>query len=57
MVQGSSHGRVLADEAALVQALRSGELLELARGVRKPRLYDLEFSGMSADLLKTGPAA
>jgi hypothetical protein len=41
---------VLADEAALRQALASGELLDLRRSVRRPRLYDLTFSGMTADL-------
>jgi hypothetical protein len=56
-VQSSGHGRVLADEAALAQALASGELLGLARSVRKPALFDLEFSGMTAELLATGVAA
>jgi hypothetical protein len=56
-VESSGHGRVLADEAALAQALDSGELLDLARSVRRPLLYDLEFSGMSADLLAPGVAA
>lgn len=56
-VQGSGHGRVLADEAALARALASGELLDLARSVRQPQLFDLQLSGMTADLLKTGVAA
>jgi hypothetical protein len=56
-VQSSGYGRVLADEAALSQALASGELLDLARSARKPQLFDLEFSGMTADLLERGVAA
>lgn len=57
LVAAGGHGRVLADEAVLTEALASGELLDLARRVRRPRLYDLEFSGMSADLAKTDAAA
>lgn len=57
LVGGGMSGRVLADESALRQALASGELLELARRVRRPRLYDLAFSGMSAGLAKTDAAA
>lgn len=57
LVAAGGLGRVLADEAALAAALKSGELLDLARRVRKPRLYDLEFSGMSASLSKTDAAA
>lgn len=56
-VESSGYGRVLADEAALAEALASGDLLELARSARKPQLFDLEFSGMTADLLETGVAA
>lgn len=56
-VESTGHGRVLADEAALAEALASGELLDLARRVRKPQLFDLRFSGMTADLLETGVAA
>ncbi|CAN7204257.1 hypothetical protein LJR219_000574 [Phenylobacterium sp. LjRoot219] len=57
LVAAGGAGRVLADEAALTQALRSGDLLDLARSVRRPALYDLAFSGMSADLAATGAAA
>jgi hypothetical protein len=57
LVTAGGLGRVLADEAALTAALKSGELLDLARHVRQPRLYDLEFSGMSAGLAKTDAAA
>ena len=51
LLAAGADGRVLADEAALRRALASGELADLARRVRKPRLYDLTFSGMTADLL------
>jgi len=57
LVTAGGLGRVLADEAVLAEALKSGELLDLARRVRQPRLYDLEFSGMSASLAKTDVAA
>jgi len=57
MVEREGAGRVLADEAALAAALARGELQDLARSVRKPMLYDLEFSGMTADLLDAGVAA
>jgi hypothetical protein len=56
-VASGGHGRVLADEAALRRALARGELLDLARRVRKPPLYDLAFSGMTADLLEASAAA
>jgi len=56
-VERSGHGRVLADEAALAAALASGELLDLARSVRRPQLFDLQLSGMTADLLAMGVAA
>ena len=56
-VESSGHGRVLADEAALGRALATGELLDLARSVRKPQLFDLQLSGMTADLLEKGVAA
>lgn len=44
-------GRVLADEAALVDAFASGEVLAMARGMRGARLYDLAYSGMSGELV------
>jgi hypothetical protein len=56
-VASSGHGRVLADEAALAEAFASGEAASLARSVRRPWLYDLEFSGMTADLLQPSVAA
>ncbi|HEV2530853.1 hypothetical protein [Phenylobacterium sp.] len=56
-VHGGGHGRVLADEAALAELLASGEILALARSVRKPSLYDLKFSGLTVDLLDRARAA
>ncbi|RAK59984.1 hypothetical protein DJ021_09300 [Phenylobacterium hankyongense] len=56
-VEGSGHGRVLADEAALAAAFVSGEIAALARSRRKPQLYDLEFSGVTVDLLARGASA
>lgn len=46
----TGHGRVLPDEAALVAAFESGEILELARAKRRPMLYDLSYSALSLDL-------
>jgi hypothetical protein len=51
-VAETGHGRVLADEAALAALLESGEAAEFARALRKPRLYDLAFSGLTVDLLR-----
>lgn len=45
-------GRVLADEAALVETFATGEILALRRGKRKARLHDLAFSGLTVDLLR-----
>ncbi|WP_297693034.1 hypothetical protein [Phenylobacterium sp.] len=50
-VSSGRHGRILADEAALVAAFESGEILALTRGARKARLYDLAYSRMTAELL------
>lgn len=44
-------GRVLADEAALMAAFASGEILALSRNARKARLYDLAYSDMSGALV------
>jgi hypothetical protein len=57
LVASQGWGRVLADEAALQRALQTGELFDLARSVRRPQLYDLAFSGVSADLAAAGLAA
>jgi hypothetical protein len=40
-VESGGHGAVIDDEAALMAAFESGEILELARRQRRPRLYDL----------------
>jgi len=45
-------GRVLDDEAALVAAFESGEILALGRARRKPMLHDLAYSDMTADLAR-----
>jgi hypothetical protein len=55
-VASTGFGRVIEDEAALAQALQSGELAELARAARRPQLYDLAYSGMTGDLLSAGRA-
>jgi len=51
-VAGGGHGLVLEDEAALSQALEQGAFAPLARSVRNPRLADLEFSGLTVDLME-----
>ena len=51
-VAEGDHGRVLPDEAALAQAFADGALADLARSVRKPRLYELAFSSLTVDLLE-----
>jgi glycosyltransferase involved in cell wall biosynthesis len=53
-VAASGLGRVLDDEAALIEAFTSGAILALARGRRAATLYDLAYSGLSGDLV--GPA-
>ena len=50
VVDEGAHGWVLPDEAALTAAFVSGGVAELARARRKPMLYDLILSGMTADL-------
>jgi hypothetical protein len=56
-VQSGSHGLVLPDEAALADLFATGEILELARARRSARLYDMIYSGLSADLLHEAPDA
>jgi hypothetical protein len=53
-VADSGHGLVLSDEAALSTLLASGEIAALSRAERAPSLYDLEFSGLTVDLLEAG---
>jgi hypothetical protein len=43
---------VLSDEAALDGLFASGEILELARSRRRPKLFDLAFSALTLDLLR-----
>jgi hypothetical protein len=51
-VNDTGHGRVLADEAALADLFESGDAMSLSRARRKPKLYDLHFSGLTVDLLE-----
>lgn len=53
-VSEGRHGRVLADEGALGALFESGEVLRLARAKRRPVLYDLAYSRMTAELLEAG---
>jgi len=46
------HGLVLDDEAALVAAFESGEILRLSREVRRPVTQDLAFGALTVDLLR-----
>lgn len=50
------HGLVLPDEAALFSMFESGEILTLSRAARRPPLYDLEFSNLTADLIAEAAA-
>lgn len=45
------HGLVLRDEATLSAMFESGEILALARALRNPPLYNMEFSNLTADLI------
>jgi hypothetical protein len=56
-VEAQDRGLVLPGEAALEAAFASGEILKLARAARRPQLYDLDFSGLTADLLVQAEAA
>lgn len=47
----TGQGLVLADDAAVEAAFESGEMAKLSRAERRPMLYDLSLSGMTADLL------
>ncbi|MFN3521887.1 MAG: hypothetical protein ACK4YQ_06535 [Phenylobacterium sp.] len=53
-VEAGGHGLVLRDEAELAAAFESGEILDLARARRGERVYDLEFSALTFDLLRGG---
>lgn len=56
-VEAGGHGRVVADEPALAALLESGDIRALARARRKPQLYDLAFSDMTAGLLQARATA
>ncbi|MGA0608264.1 hypothetical protein ACO2Q0_19905 [Phenylobacterium sp. VNQ135] len=51
IVASTRQGAVLADDAAVEAAFESGQMAKLARAQRRPMLYDLTLSGMTADLL------
>ena len=48
---GRGRGRVVSDEAALIEAFATGGVMALGRARRVGRRYDLVYSGMSADLI------
>ena len=52
-VTEGEHGQVLADETALTMAFQTGAILQLARALRRPMLYDLVYSALTLDLAKT----
>jgi hypothetical protein len=60
-VAEGGHGRVLADEAALGELFESGEAVSLSRATRKPKLRELTFGALTAELrtgeLRAGPEA
>ena len=45
------HGLVLGDEHELEAMFESGEILRLARASRQPRLFELQFSKLTAELV------
>jgi hypothetical protein len=53
-VAEGDHGWVIADEAALMAAFESGEVCALSRARRRPMLYDLTYSALTADLSPQG---
>ncbi|HEV2530854.1 MAG TPA: hypothetical protein VGT80_03910 [Phenylobacterium sp.] len=54
-VAEGGHGRVLAGEQALASAFETGDIEGLARARRGARLYDLEFSALTMDLILRDP--
>ena len=46
------HGLVLPDEASLFAQFESGAVQSLSRKVRRPEICEIEYSGMSVDLLE-----
>lgn len=55
-VAEGGHGQVLHDEAALKALFESGEALKLSRAIRKPKLRELTFGALTAEL-RAGPEA
>lgn len=51
VVASSGQGLVLPDDTAVEAAFESDEMAKLSRARRRPMLYDLTLSGMTADLL------
>ncbi|WP_309091524.1 hypothetical protein [Phenylobacterium sp.] len=51
VVASSGQGLVLPDDTSVEAAFESGETAKLSRAARRPMLYDLTLSGMTADLL------
>jgi hypothetical protein len=49
--EAGGHGRILSDEAALIAAFEDGSITALARSARRPKVYDLAFGALSADLI------
>jgi hypothetical protein len=56
-VEAGGHGLVLPSEEALAQAFETGDIEALGRARRGARLYDLEFSGLTMDLISGDPIA
>jgi hypothetical protein len=48
---GDDHGLVLGDERELEAMFESGEILRLARVNRRPQMFDLQFSKLTAELV------
>ena len=54
--RAEGHGVVLPNEAGLMAAFASGDILSLSRGRRGATTYDLTYSGMTGDLLAEAAA-
>jgi len=50
--RAGGHGLVLPDEASLFAQFESGTVQSLSRKVRRPEICEIEYSGMSVDLLE-----
>jgi hypothetical protein len=51
-VAEGGHGRVAPDEDELMAIFETGEVLSLARAIRRPPAYDLMYSALTVDLLE-----